>query len=85
MAQIRKQNLTISLSVQTIQKARSLAARRSTSISALVAEQLEALANADEEYARAAESAIARMEQGFHLGGGPYATREELHDRENLR
>ncbi len=81
MAETKKQNLTISLSPQTIRKAKVLAAQRSTSISALVAEQVEALVDADEAYERAAASAIARMKRGFHLGGGPLVSRDELHER----
>jgi hypothetical protein len=81
MAATKKQNLTISLSPQTIRKAKVLAAQRSTSISALVAEQVEALVDADEAYERAAASAIARMKRGFHLGGGPLVSRDELHER----
>jgi predicted nucleic acid-binding protein len=38
----------VSLSPQTVQKAKVLAAKRSTSISGLVAEQIEALVDADE-------------------------------------
>ena len=53
MARTEKQNLTVSLSTQVVQKARVLAAKRSTSISALVAEQVEALVNDDEAYQRA--------------------------------
>ncbi len=81
MTQTQRQNLTVSLSVQTIRKAKILAAKRSTSISGLVAEQIEALVNDDDVYQRAAASAIARMKRGYHLGGGPYASRDELHDR----
>jgi hypothetical protein len=81
MTQVQKRNLTISLSPQVIQKARIIAVKRSTSISGLVAEQIEALVSDDDAYERAAASAIARMKHGFHLGGGPYASRDELHDR----
>ncbi len=81
MAQVEKQNLTISLSPQLIKKARLLAVRRSTSISGLVAEQIETLVNEDDAYGRAAASAIARMKRGYHLGGGPMASRDELHER----
>jgi hypothetical protein len=81
MPRSEKQNLTVSLSTQVVQKARVLAAKRSTSISALVAEQVEALVNNDELYERAATSAIARMKRGYHLGGGSMASRDEVHDR----
>jgi len=81
MGQVSKQNLTVSLSIQTIQKAKLLAAKRSTSISALIAEQVESLVGTDEAYENARQSALRNLDQGFNLGGGPYATREELHDR----
>ncbi len=35
----------------------------------------------DETYDRAARVAIARMRRGFHSGGGPFVSRDELHDR----
>ncbi|HEX9200123.1 MAG TPA: hypothetical protein VF865_11235 [Acidobacteriaceae bacterium] len=81
MAQIRRQNVTVSLSTHIIQKAKVLAARRSTSISGMLADQIEALINNDEEQERASASAIARMERGLHLGGGRLVSREELHER----
>ena len=77
----KKQNLTISISPETIRKAKVLAARRSTSISGLVAEQLERLVGAEESYERAMRSALALIEKGFHLGGRITATRDELHER----
>lgn len=77
----RKQNITVSLSTEVIQKARVLAARRSTSISGLLAEQIEALTGEDEAYERAKRSAIALMRRGFHLGGVISASRDELHER----
>ena len=81
MAPIRKQNVTVSLSVQTIKKAKLLAARRSTSISGLLAEQIESLVGAEEAYAAAHRSALDLMEKGIHLGGGAPFTRDELHAR----
>jgi len=81
MTQARRQNLTVSLSVQTIQKAKVLAAQRSTSISRLLAEQIETLVGENDAYERAAASAIARMERGLHLGGGLMANRDALHER----
>jgi len=81
MTQAQKRNLTISLDPQIIQKARIIAVKRSTSISGLVAEQIEALVGDDDAYERASASAIARLERGYRLGGGPYARRDELHDR----
>jgi len=81
MTQIRKQNLTVSLAPQTVQKAKVLAAKRSTSISGLVAAQIEALVDADEAYERAHRAALDLMERGFHMGGVHTIPREELHER----
>lgn len=76
-----KQNLTISLDRQTIHKAKVVAARRSTSISGLVAHQIEVLVGEDEAYERAEQQALILLEEGFHLGGALRASRDELHER----
>ncbi len=81
MKEPAKQNVTVSLNVQIIRKAKILAAKRSTSISSMIAQQIEALVNEDEVQQRAASSAIARMERGLRLGGGKLVGREELHER----
>ena len=77
----KKQNVTVSLSEDTLRKARVLAARRSTSISGLLAEQIEALVGADEAYERARRAALGFLARGFHLGGAITSTRDELHER----
>jgi hypothetical protein len=76
-----KQNVTISISPETVRKARILAARRSTSISGLLAEQIETLVGAEEAWERSERSALGLLEQGFHLGGRITASRDELHER----
>lgn len=76
-----KQNITISLDRRTIQKAKILAARRSTSISGLLARQIEILVGEEEAYERAERQALALLEQGFHLGGRIRVSRDELHER----
>ena len=81
MTQTRKQNLTVSLTPQTVQKAKILAAKRSTSISGLLAAQIEALVDADEAYESAHRAALDLMERGFHMGGVHTIPREELHER----
>ena len=77
----RKQNLTVSLSPQVVQKAKVLAAKNSTSISGLLARQIEALVNTDEQYESARREALDLMERGFHLGGIHSIDREDLHER----
>lgn len=76
-----KQNLTISLDRQTIHKAKIIAARRSTSISGLVADQIEVLVGEEELYERAESKAMTLLEQGFHLGASSRVSRDELHER----
>lgn len=76
-----KQNITLRLSRQIIQKARIIAARRSTSVSGLLTSQIEELANRDDEYERAMRRAMARIQKGFHLGGVHHLTRDSLHER----
>ena len=76
-----KQNVTISLDRQTIRKAKIVAARRDTSISGLLAQQIEILVGEDEAYERAERQAVALLDEGFHLGGGAPASREGLHER----
>jgi hypothetical protein len=76
-----KQNLTVSLPRQIIRKAKILAARRGSSISGLLAEQIELLVGVEEAYERAERQAVALLDQGFHLGGVIRATRDEWHER----
>ena len=76
-----KQNFTISLDRQTIRKAKIVAARRDTSISGLLAQQIEILVGEEEAYERAERQAVALLDEGFHLGGGAPASRDELQER----
>ena len=76
-----KQNITLRLDRQTLRKAKVLAAKRNTSISGLLAEQIEALVGEDHAYERAERRALALLERGFHLGGTIESTRDEWHER----
>src|SRR5271156_4386046 len=76
-----KQNVTISLDRETIQKAKIVAARRSTSISGLLARQIEILVGEEDAYERAKRQALALLDQGFDLGGKGPVSRDELHER----
>ena len=77
----QKQNLTISLTKETLQKARVLAARRATSISGLVEDQIESLVGQEEAYERAQRQDLALLDQGFHLGGVIRTSRDVWHER----
>ena len=76
-----KRNLTVQLDEETVKKARVLAARRSTSVSKLVAREIERLVSEDDGYQRAKANALAHLDRGFHLGGGPLPDRDSLHER----
>ena len=80
-----KQNITLSLDKDLIRQARHLSARKSTSISKLLSEELERLVRDHEQYEQAKRRALATMKKGFHMGGRISATRNELHDRQGLR
>jgi hypothetical protein len=75
------QNITIRLDRQTLRKAKILAAKRNTSISGLLAEQIETLVGEDDAYEQAQRRALALLDQGFHLGGRIESTRDEWHER----
>ncbi len=75
-----KQNITISLSRQLLKKAKILAARRETSISALLAQEIEFLVGDEEAYDRAERQARSLLDKGFHMGGIIRAGRDELQD-----
>jgi len=76
-----KQNITVSLSRNVLRKAKILAARRETSVSGLIAREIESLVGEDEAYERAERQATALLEKGFHMGGLIRASRDELHER----
>lgn len=80
-----KQNITLSLSAQTLKKARVLAAERGTSVSGLLTQQIEELVDKNDSYQRAKESALAMLRSGFGFEGIEHMTREEMHDRKALR
>lgn len=75
------QNITVRLNRRTLRKAKVLAAKRNTSISGLLAEQIEALVGEDDAYQQAQRRALALLEQGFHLGGRIESTRDQWHER----
>ncbi len=75
------QNLTVRLDEETIHKARILAARRSTSVSRLVGDEIARLVAEDDAYQKARRVALGHLARGFHLGGGSMPSRESLHAR----
>lgn len=76
-----KQNITLRLDRDLIQKAKVLAAHRDTSVSQLLSDKLEEAIRQAERYDRAKRAAFADLDAGFHFGGGRPAHRDELHER----
>ena len=76
-----RQNVTVSLELQTLRKVKILAAKHGTSISGLLAKQIEVLVGDAEAYEHAQRQALALLNRGFHMGGVIRASRDELHER----
>jgi Family of unknown function (DUF6364) len=76
-----KQNLTISLAPQTVRKAKIIAARKGTSISGLVAQQVERLIGEDETYRRAERGVLSLFDRSLPLGTNGPIDRDKLHER----
>jgi len=80
---VKSQNVTISLPIPLLRQAKALAAKRGTSVSAMLRAALAREVEAGQDYARAMAEALEDLEQGFALGTGGRATwtRDELHER----
>ena len=78
-------NITIKVESDLAQEARVLAAKRGTSLSRLVAEQLKLLVHEDQVYASARRRALRQLKHGYDLGWEKPDNRDVLHDRESLR
>ena len=75
-----KRNVTVQLDDDVIHRAKVVAAKRGTSVSALVARELESLVEADERY-EAASLRAARALGDVTARGGRNWRRDDLHDR----
>lgn len=80
-----KQNITVALDKRLLRKARVHAARRGTSISAMLAAELERVVMQEDAYELARVKALALLDSPFRLGGEKPLRREDLHDRQGLR
>ena len=80
---MQHRNLTLKLDADLYKEVKVLAAKRDTSISALVADKLTELVEEESGYAAARARALALLERGFALGteGKVTWSRDELHER----
>jgi len=77
------QNITLAIPKKTLQKIKVIAAKRNSSISRLVTDALEQLANEESNYGEARERQIKQIREGLNLGYGndKLPNRDELHER----
>jgi hypothetical protein len=75
-----KTNLTLQLDEEVIRRARIVAAKRGTSVSALVARELDELVERDARYEEAWRRAAELMGRAVPRGGRAWR-RDELHER----
>jgi hypothetical protein len=73
-----KVNLTVQLDSDVVRRARVLAAKRGTSVSALVARELDALVDRDERYESARDRAVQLLGAAKDRGGRRWS-REDLY------
>lgn len=76
-----KTNLTLKLDVELVRALKIVAAKRGSSISALVTTKLERIVEDEDEYERAKRRALALMNEGWALGWQKPKSRDELHER----
>ena len=75
-----KTNITLKVDAVLLREARILAAEEGTSVSALLAAQLEEVVRGRRAYDRARRRALARLRKGFVLNWKRPDSRDELHD-----
>jgi len=76
-----KQNITLSIDKELLKKAKLMAAKKETSVTKLLTDQLAKMVSEDDQYDLAKKRALAILKKGFHLGGSIIGKREELHER----
>ena len=74
-------NITLKVDDDLLREAKVLAAKQGTSVSRLVAEQLEKLVQRDARYDAARRRALKRLATGYDLGWQAPRSRDELHER----
>lgn len=80
-----KQNITVAIDPSLLKKARAVAARRGSSVSALLADELRELVDEDLAYQTARQAAKAMLKTGLRLEGARMLDRNEAHARTRLR
>jgi len=74
-----KQNITVQLDQAVIKEAKVIAAKRSTSLSKFLADEIRKIALLESTYDNDKKKAITRLQNGYSLGGDKLPEREELY------
>lgn len=80
---MKTRNVTLALPDELVKKVKILAAQRDTSISAMLAAQLQRLADEEDGYLAAMDDLMADLRRGYNLGtqGQIQSDRDSLHER----
>lgn len=78
-------NITVTLDEKTAAWARIYAARRNMSLSRFLGELLHSRMRESRDYERAMRRYLGKKPVRISTPGQPYPTRDELHDRDDLR
>jgi hypothetical protein len=76
-----RRGLTITLDHETVCEARAVADDQSMSLQRILSDMIEKTVARDIQYRTAREGALRHLKMGISLGGPPYPSREELHER----
>ncbi len=77
----KKTNITLKLDRELLQAIKVVAAKRRTSVSALVCEKLADVVKQEDTYEESMKRSIARMQKGWALGWKKPKSRDELYER----
>jgi hypothetical protein len=75
-----KTNFRLTIDSNLLRDVETLVAREGTSINALMTELLEDRVKKEQDHEQAKQRALARLREGFDLGGRPFS-RDEIHER----
>lgn len=78
---MEKQNVTLSISKDILQRVKILAIKRNHSLSGLLTDVLTELVESEERYEEAMRRNLSRLEEGRALSGDYSWSRESLHER----
>lgn len=76
-----KQNITLSIEKDLIQKGKVIAAKNNTSISRMLGDLLKEITEKGDAYEAAKRKALGNLKKGFHSGGNVTWKREDLYER----